>query len=217
MSRFAALLAIAVLPWGVCAAGGPAAPAGDEPGGFVDRDGRTHDLAEFSGSLVVVNFWATWCLPCRDEMPLFVDLARRRAADGVVVVGAAADGLADAKEVDRFAADLGIGFPIWMEASIEDMARLGLGSALPATAVLDRDGRVVLRVNGVVDGPGLDAWIDWLLGDRASPAPPVPIDTGAGVERPGRHGHAHDEHGHDEHGHAHGPGVGLDGPSLVPS
>jgi thiol-disulfide isomerase/thioredoxin len=216
MSRLAAILAVAVLPWGVCAAGAPAAPAGDARGGFVDRDGLPHDLAEFSGSIVVVNFWATWCLPCRHEMPLFVDLARRRAADGVVVVGASADGRADAKEVDRFAADLGMRFPIWMEANIEDMARLGLGSALPATAILDRDGGVVLRVNGVVDGPGLDAWIDWLLGDRASPAPPVPIDTGA-MEQPAQHGHAHDEHGHDGHGHAHGPGVGLDGPSLVPS
>jgi thiol-disulfide isomerase/thioredoxin len=212
MTRFAAILTLAALPWGVSVAGTLSEPAGDAPSGFVDREGRRHDLSEFRGSIVVVNFWATWCLPCRHEMPLFVDLASRRAGDGVVVVGASSDDRTNAPEVERFAGDLGIRFPIWLGATTVDMARLGLGSALPATAVLDRDGGVVLRVDGIVDGPGLDAWIDWLLGDRASPAPPVPIDRSATPQQPGHH-----DHGHDEHGHSHGPGVGLDGPSLVPS
>jgi thiol-disulfide isomerase/thioredoxin len=212
MSRVAAILALAALPWGGTAAGTPTPVPEDARGGFVDREGRPHDLSEFRGSIVVVNFWATWCIPCRHEMPLFVDLAARRARDGVVVVGAAADDRANLPEVERLAGDLGIRFPIWLGATTVDMARLGLGSALPATAVLDRDGAVVLRVDGVVDAPGLESWIEWLLGDRAAPAPPVPIDTGAGTPAPGHH-----EHGHDGHDHAHGPAVGLDGPSLVPS
>ena len=86
------------------------------------------------------------------------------------------------------------------------MTRLGLGTALPATAVLDRDGRVAVRIDGVIDGPGLDNWIDWLIGDRTAPVPPVPIGTALPAV----------EEGH-EHEHRHGPGVGLDGPSLVPS
>jgi hypothetical protein len=132
-----------------------------------------------------------------------------RAGDGVVVVGAAADGRENLPAVERFTGELGIRFPVWLRATTVDMARLGLGSALPATAVVDRDGSVVLKVDGVVDGPGLDAWIEWLLGDRASPAPPVPIDAAAGLPT----GH----HEHDHHDHSNGPGVGLDGPSLVPS
>jgi thiol-disulfide isomerase/thioredoxin len=167
--------------------------------GLVDLDGRPRDLAEFRRSIVVVNFWATWCIPCREEMPLLVEIAARRPGTDVVFVGVSMDRPQEAQKVGRFARDRGIGFPIWLGATTEDMTRLGLGTEIPATAVLDRDGRVAFRVDGVVDGPRLDAWIDWLLGDRTSSPPPEP------------HHAAHD------HGHHHGPGVGLDGPSLVPS
>src|SRR5439155_21428351 len=127
------------------------------------------------------------------------EIAARRPGPDVVFVGVSLESRQDAQKVGRFARDRGIGFPIWLGATTEDMTRLGLGTEIPATAVLDRDGRVAFRGDGVVAGPGLEAWIDWLLGDRASFPPPEP------------HRHPHD------HGHHHWPGVGLDGPSLVPS
>ena len=218
MSRPGAVLILALLPWAGIAAGSPPSPPEDPSHGLVDLDGRPRDLAEHRGSIVVVNFWATWCIPCREEMPLLVEIASRYGARGVVVVGASADSLHDARRVRRFAEDAGIEFPIWVGATTEDMARLGLGKALPATAVLDRDGRVAVRVGGVIDGPGLEAWIDWLLGESTGPAPPPPIGAVPEPGRlPGEQGHA--DHGHEGHDHRHGPGsgVGLDGPSLVPS
>ena len=218
MTRWCAGMLLAALAWGGVAAETPPSAPEEARHGLVDLEDRPRDLAEFRGSIVVVNFWATWCIPCRDEMPLLVAIAKRFRASGVVVVGASADTLQEARRVRRFVRDTGIDFPIWVGATTDDMAGLGLGGALPATAVLDRDGRVAVRVDGVIDGPGLEASIDWLLGERTGPAPPPPIGV---LAEPGEAagGHGHDDHGHEDHDHAHGraPGVGLDGPSLVPS
>jgi thiol-disulfide isomerase/thioredoxin len=198
-SLIVAGLILSVLPAAGTRAESPVPSQDEARDGLVDLDGRPRDLAELSGSIVVVNFWATWCIPCRAEMPLLVGLAAPRSGSDVVLVGLSMDPRQDAQKVERFARDRGIEFPIWLGATTEDMKRLGLGTEIPATAVLDRDGRVVFRVDGPVNETELDAWIDWLLGDRSSSPPPEP------------HGHAHD------HGHHHGPGVDLDGPSLVPS
>jgi thiol-disulfide isomerase/thioredoxin len=169
-----------------------------------DLEGRKRDLQEFKGSVVVVNFWATWCIPCREEMPIFIRLQERRGAEGVQVIGASADEVGKEHAVGTFVRELGINFPIWIGATTVDMERLGLGTALPATAILDRDGTVATRAAGIIDESGLNRWIDWLLSDRSAPAPPPPVK----VPMPSA-AHKHDHH--------HGTGVGLDGPSLVPS
>jgi thiol-disulfide isomerase/thioredoxin len=172
-----------------------------------DLQGHPHDLTEFRGKVVVVNFWATWCIPCREEMPIFVRLQERRSADGVQVIGASADQAGDERAVAAFVQEQGINFPIWIGATTVDMERLGLGAALPATAILDRDGSVVARAAGIIDEAGLDRWIDWLLGDRSGRAPPPPIGVPIPPGASGGEGHEHH----------HGAGVGLEGPSLVPS
>jgi thiol-disulfide isomerase/thioredoxin len=167
-----------------------------------DLEGRPQDLRDLRGSIVVVNFWATWCIPCREEMPIFVKLHERRAGEGVGVIGASADAAGNEHAVEAFVREQQIHFPIWIGATTLDMERLGLGTALPATAIIDRDGTVATRAAGIIDEAGLDRWIGWLLGDRSAPAPPPPVR----VPIP-----------HHEHEHHHGTGVGLDGPSLVPS
>ena len=172
-----------------------------------DLEGRTRDLKDIEGRIVVLNFWATWCIPCRQEMPVFVRLQERRAAEGVQVIGASADEAGNEHAVEAFVQERHIRFPIWIGATTVDMQRLGLGTALPATAIIDRDGTVVARAPGIIDEAGLNRWIDWLLGDRSAPAPPPPV--GVPIPPAATGGHEHDHH--------HGAGVGLDGPSLVPS
>jgi len=167
-----------------------------------DLQQHRHDLSEFRGKIVVINFWATWCIPCRQEMPIFVRLQEGRGAEGVQVIGASADEAGNEDAVGRFIRDLHATFPVWIGATTADMERLGLGTALPATVILDRDGTVATRAPGIIDETGLNRWIDWLLGDRSEPEPPPPI----GVPIPPAATHHH-----------HGAGVGLDGPSLVPS
>ena len=100
------------------------------------------------------------------------------------------------------------------------MEALGLGAALPATAILDRDGRILLRILGPLHEDGLRARIEWLLSDRAAPMPEATLDTFKQAQQD-HTGHAHaknqpkDEHkDQEEHGHG---GVGMEGASTVPS
>ncbi len=171
--------------------------------------GDRQSLEHYRGRIVILNFWATWCVPCREEMPIFVRARDDYQARGVEVIGASVDDASTRDQIEPFIKEYGINFPIWLGASTKDMRRLGLGIALPATALIDRDGRVVARLIGLVEESELIERIDWLLGDRAAPPPP-PLVNHLGA--------AKDEHGHqegeEEHQHA---AVAMEGASLVPS
>lgn len=110
---------------------------------FADTRGTTHSLGELQGRIVVVNFWATWCAPCREEMPGFTRLSERWKAKGVRFVGLAND---DPAKVEQFGHDLAISYPLWVggESVGELSRRLGnrLG-VLPHTVILDPTGAVL--------------------------------------------------------------------------
>lgn len=118
---------------------------------FTDLDGNLRNVQEWDGRLLVVNFWATWCPPCREEIPLFVELQREYGARGLQLVGIAVD---EVDAVRAFAQDIGINYPILL-ASFDgiDLSeafgnRVG---ALPFTAVVDRAGRIVLHKSGEIE------------------------------------------------------------------
>ena len=111
-------------------------------------DGSLWRAEEWRGKVMVVNFWATWCPPCRREMPLFVRLDERFRDRGVLFVGIAID---DPGAVRDFIDTHGIEFPILLgqEKGIELARRLGNRlEALPYTVVSDRKGRIRLRRAG---------------------------------------------------------------------
>lgn len=178
-------------------------------------DGAARRLGEYRGRIVVLNFWATWCVPCREEMPMLVRLQQEYESRGVVVIGPSADAPETQAKIVPFLHELQIEFPIWVGATTEHMQQLGLGAALPATAVIDRDGRIVGRILGPLDETDLRARLEWLLADPAArgPAPRPLLNTFE------KHEHAPGEEGHDEHGHAeeHAHAPGMDGASTVPS
>lgn len=119
-----------------------------------DTDGRRVRLSDLRGQVVVLNVWASWCPPCRAEMPALQDLHERRAGDGVVVL-AVNSTVQDSEQAARdFAQAYGLTFPIGLDRDGQ-ATRLYQVRALPSTFFIDREG-IVRRV--VVGGP-LDATV----------------------------------------------------------
>lgn len=113
-----------------------------------DLTGRERRLSEWRGRPIVINFWATWCAPCREEIPLLTQARARHAAKGLEVIGVALDKPDAAAE---FAAKLGVSYPVLIANAdtLDLMNRYGnpIGS-LPYTVILDRAGNVVHRKLG---------------------------------------------------------------------
>ncbi len=168
---------------------------------FRELNGAERRLSEYRGRVVVLNFWATWCLPCREEMPLLAGIQKRYAERGVVVIGAAADDESTASQIPGFVQEAGITFPVWKGATTEHMQALGLGTGLPVTALFDQDGHLLFRLLGIIQKKELETRLEFLLGDRHGRQPAALVD---------RLSKAGEEH------HTHG-GVGLEGASTVPS
>lgn len=132
-----------------------------------DLFGVAQKLSAYRGKVVVLNFWATWCIPCRKEMPDLAAIQNEYAAFGVQVVGASADPISDRQKVVTFIKETGINFPVWLGATTEEMKHFGLGPALPGTVVIGRDGKLLAVKNGVITQSYLKKQIDTLLASDA--------------------------------------------------
>lgn len=128
-----------------------------------DLFGAEQKLSAYRGRIVVLNFWATYCVPCRVEMPDLAAVQNEYAALGVQVIGASADPAEDRAKVMQFIKETKINFPVWTGATTADMMRFGLGAALPGTVVIGRDGKLVKIISGVVKLPELKKQIDSML------------------------------------------------------
>jgi peroxiredoxin len=134
---------------------------------FRDTDGGSHSLGEFQGQYLVVNFWATWCAPCREEMPGFARLQDRWKTRGVQFVGLSDE---EPAKVARFATELRINYPLWVgsDTAAELSKRLGnrLG-VLPHTVILDPAGKPLdARVGPYVE-KDLDLKLSSLTANRS--------------------------------------------------
>jgi len=122
-------------------------------------DGRTHNFNDWRGKIRIVNFWATWCAPCRNEIPLLSSVSREWHAKNVEVIGVALDG---ADDVRAFASDAKIAYPIlFAEQQGQGLMQSGgnaLG-ALPFTVLLDSRGNIIQRHAGAVDARLLKQWL----------------------------------------------------------
>ncbi len=126
---------------------------------FTDLDGATRTLAEWKGSTVLVNFWATWCAPCREEIPLLAEVHRRYRERALVVVGVALD-RADA--VRRYRDELGIEYPLLIASADTDRLIVDQGNpngVLPFSVLVLADG----EVGATKTGPYTAAELETLL------------------------------------------------------
>ncbi|HET9314922.1 MAG TPA: TlpA disulfide reductase family protein [Vicinamibacteria bacterium] len=132
-----------------------------------DLSGRTHGLPRYRGRVVVLNFWATWCEPCRDEMPSLQRLGRHLAGQPFAILGVNY-GESDAR-VAEFARRLGLDFPVLLDPN-QDAPRAWRVRVLPASFVVDREGRVRYRVVGEIDWMGREVVeaVSRLLSERRS-------------------------------------------------
>jgi thiol-disulfide isomerase/thioredoxin len=128
-----------------------------------DIDGKPVSLAGLRGKVVLLNFWATWCQPCVAELPLLAYLAGRYGDRGFVVVAAALDDPGTRADIRRLAGDFPEALQVWVGASEEDMHRLGLGSGVPVTVVLGRDGNISFRQRGPLKPGEIDNTLERLL------------------------------------------------------
>ena len=136
-----------------------------------DAKGQKVRLRDLRGKPVVLNFWATWCGPCKDEMPMLVEMEHQYAARGVLFIGASLDEAKTKGKIPEFLAEHKIGFPVWYGATADDLDQLKLGPAVPATAFLDAEGHIVARILGQARVEEVKERLDWLTGDRSGPAP----------------------------------------------
>src|SRR6516225_11846009 len=121
-----------------------------QPISFQDGLGRTRGLADFKGKVVVLNIWATWCVPCRREMPALDRLQAELGGPEFAVVPLSIDhNGVDA--INKFYSEIGIrNLPIYVDASGKAIRELG-AVGLPTTVILDRSGQEIVRVVGPLD------------------------------------------------------------------
>ena len=135
-----------------------------------DLFGAEQSLAQYKGRIIILNFWATYCIPCRTEMPDLSAIQNEFAALGVQVIGASTDEAKDRAKVLQFIKDVKINFPVWLGATSADTLRFGVGTALPATVIIDKDGKVYKTISGVVSQADLRKDVEKLLQDAEKQA-----------------------------------------------
>ena len=135
-----------------------------------DVNGRSVRLSDYRGKVILINFWATWCPPCRAEMPDLVKLQHEYGTEGLQIIGVSYPPQKKSRVV-RFAKSLKVNYPIVL-GTRELKARYSSDETLPLTVVIDRDGKVSEIISGILLREEFDEKIKPLLlkkrGDRGN-------------------------------------------------
>jgi thiol-disulfide isomerase/thioredoxin len=165
LSRFLSVLTVCA-----CLAAPAFSKRAPDPG-FKSLDGQTRKLSALRGQIVVVNFWATWCGPCQEELPRLAQIAESYAGKPVKFVTISIDDPKDRKKIPNVLERLKVPADSWVGGDTDMLAGFGLGNIVPGTAILDESGEVVARIMGEAREQDVRTAVDWLLGGKTAPAP----------------------------------------------
>ena len=144
-----------------------------------DIPGRRQQISSLKGKVIVVNFWATWCVPCKSEMPELTHVYAAYRGRGVEFLGAAYEPRSARPKVQEFMKTFEMQFPVWLEVSENAMKPFGVGPGVPATIILDSAGRIAARIPGPTDEAQLRQLLDRVLsGEPAASTAPTPGRAG---------------------------------------
>ena len=129
-----------------------------QPFTFEDSNGQPRSLGEWKDTPLLINFWATWCAPCREELPLFVNEQKKHAPNNLQILAIAID---DSTSVQKFMADLPFNFPslIAQSGGMEMMSSYGNAGALPFTLAVNRDHMIVAKKLGKVSKKDIERFV----------------------------------------------------------
>jgi thiol-disulfide isomerase/thioredoxin len=128
---------------------------------LTDLDGMEHELTDHLGEVVLVNLWATWCPPCKAEMPTLEAYYQAHQADGFVTI-AINDG-DPAEAVVEFVGEYGLSFPVWLDPTYQATDHAFKTRNLPSSFVIDREGNIRLRWVGEIDRASLEKYVTPLI------------------------------------------------------
>jgi peroxiredoxin len=162
----ASRITIALVLW--CATAEGACPADAKVANlnftFKNLDGKSVTLADFKGKVVLLDFWATWCPPCRKEIPGFVELYNTYNSRGFIVIGVSMDDAEDTPDVKAFASKYKITYPILLGSGRDTDLKPAFGDLpLPTSFVIARDGRICGRHDGLTTKEQVEREITGLL------------------------------------------------------
>src|SRR5579863_8547476 len=164
--RTAARISIALALWcataeGVCPVDAKVANLNLK---FKDLQGKSISLSEYQGKVILLDFWATWCPPCRKEIPRFIELYNTYKSRGLVVVGVSMDDTDDLADVKRYAAEIKVNYPVLLGFGREDDLKPAFGELpLPTSFIIARDGRICARHDGLTAKAQVETEITALL------------------------------------------------------
>lgn len=138
---------------------------------FKSMDGHSRKLSDLRGKVVVVNFWATWCGPCQEELPRLAQLSAEYSSQPVAFVLISVDQPADRPKIPGKLQKLHVSQESWVGGDTDIMDGFGLGDVVPGTAILDQEGNILARIMGEARESDIRAAVDWLLKGKAGAAP----------------------------------------------
>jgi len=115
---------------------------------FKDINGKKVSMSAFKGKVIILDFWATWCVPCKAEIPGFIELQKKYGEQGLQIIGLSVDDTASMAK--KYSEEMKMNYPILLAEGKEDILRAydPIGS-IPVSVVIDRQGRIVFRHVGI--------------------------------------------------------------------